>query len=188
MTGTGTETETETGPETAPAGSPEVTFGVDLSRGFTEWLATKRIGLAMTTYQVGKLIMFGLDEKGQLWSYNRNIPRCLGLYVDGDGFRVTGDVQLIRFDIICCRPVRQVRTARMRSMRRASPALPGILISMMSPGRPRVRRSSPTRCSTAWRDPACHMVSGRSGNRTSFPGRLRKTSVIRTVSPYVKVG
>ena len=91
-------TETETGPETAPAGSPGVTFGVDLSRGFTEWLATKRISLAMTTCQVGKLILSGLDEEGQLWSYNRNIPRCLGLCVDGDGFRVTGDVQLIRFD------------------------------------------------------------------------------------------
>ena len=57
----------------------------------------------------------------------------------------------------------------MRPARRASAALPGILISMMSPDRPRACRSSPTRCSTAWRDPACHMVSGRSGNRTSFP-------------------
>ena len=66
MTGTGTETET--GPETAPAGPPEVTFGVDLSRGFTEWLATKRISLAMTTCQVGKLILSGLDEKGQMWN------------------------------------------------------------------------------------------------------------------------
>ena len=67
MTGTGTETET--GPETAPAGPPGVTFGVDLSRGFTEWLATKRISLAMTTCQVGRLILSCLDEEGQLWSY-----------------------------------------------------------------------------------------------------------------------
>ena len=60
-------TETEIRPETAPDGSPEVIFGVDLSRGFTEWLATKRISQAMTTYQVGKLILFGLDEEGDLW-------------------------------------------------------------------------------------------------------------------------
>ena len=41
-----TKTETETEPETVPAGQTEVTFGVDLSRGFTEWLATKWLGLA----------------------------------------------------------------------------------------------------------------------------------------------
>ena len=38
---------TETDPETVPAGQTEVTFGVDLSRGFTEWSATKRLGLAI---------------------------------------------------------------------------------------------------------------------------------------------
>ena len=37
---------TKTEPETVPAGQTEVTFGVDLSRGFTEWLATKRFSLA----------------------------------------------------------------------------------------------------------------------------------------------
>ena len=92
-----TETGTEPGAE-PEAGQTEVKFGVDLSRGFTEWLATKRISLAITTYQVGKLILFGLDEEDKLWSYNRNIGRCLGLCVDGDGFWVTSDAQLIRFD------------------------------------------------------------------------------------------
>ena len=47
-----TKTETETESETVPAGQTEVTFGVDLSRGFTEWSATKRLSLA--THQVGK--------------------------------------------------------------------------------------------------------------------------------------
>ena len=32
---------TKTEPETVPAGQTEVTFGVDLSRGSTEWSATK---------------------------------------------------------------------------------------------------------------------------------------------------
>jgi len=35
-----------------------------------------RISLAITPYQVGKLILFGLDENDQRWSYNRNIARC----------------------------------------------------------------------------------------------------------------
>ena len=51
-------------------------------------------------YQVGKLILFGQDENDQRWSYNRNIARCLGLCVDGDGFRVTNDMQLTRFDTL----------------------------------------------------------------------------------------
>ena len=55
---------TGTGPEAAPAGPPGVTFGVDLSRGFTEWLATKRISLAMTPCQVGRLILSGLGRRG----------------------------------------------------------------------------------------------------------------------------
>ena len=167
MTGTGTETET--GPETAPAGPSGVTFGVDLSRGFTEWLATKRISLAMTTCQVGRLILSGLDEEGQLWSYNRNIPRCLGLCVDGDGFRVTGDVQLIRFDnLLPPGQTGQDGTDALYAPRfscfTGDPDIHDVARPAEGP-----RRSSPTRCSTAWRDPACHMVSGRSGNRTSFP-------------------
>ena len=38
-------------PETVPAGEPGVQFRADLSRGFTEWLATKRTSVAITTYQ-----------------------------------------------------------------------------------------------------------------------------------------
>ncbi len=40
------KTEIRIEPGTVPPGQTEVTFGVDLSRGFTEWLATKRLGLA----------------------------------------------------------------------------------------------------------------------------------------------
>ena len=69
MTGTGPEPM----PETVPADEAGVRFRVDLSRGFTGWLATKRASLAVTTYQVGKLILFGLDEEGGLWSYNRDL-------------------------------------------------------------------------------------------------------------------
>ena len=37
-------------------------------------------------------------KRARCGAVNRNIPCCPGLCVDGDGFRVTGDVQLIRFD------------------------------------------------------------------------------------------
>jgi uncharacterized protein (TIGR03032 family) len=77
---------------------PDVKFGVDMSRGFTEWLETKNVSLALTTYQVRKLIMFGVKEDGGLWSYNRNIGRCMGMAVDDKGFWVTSDTQLLRFE------------------------------------------------------------------------------------------
>lgn len=73
-------------------------FRVDLSRGFTEWLSSKNASLAVTTYQAGKIIMFGLDEETKLWSYNRNIGRCLGMAVSDRGFWVTSDTQLLRFE------------------------------------------------------------------------------------------
>lgn len=78
----------------------DVVFGVDLSRGFTEWLTSKNVSLALTTYQVGKLILFGVKEDGGLWTYNRTIGRCMGLAADETGFWVTSDTQLIRFETL----------------------------------------------------------------------------------------
>lgn len=85
-----------------PAKTPEVVFGVDATRGFTEWLKGKKTSFGVTTYQAGKIILFGVDEadgKGpKLWSFNRNVGRCLGIAVDDKGFWVTSDTQLLRFD------------------------------------------------------------------------------------------
>ncbi|MEE4152768.1 MAG: TIGR03032 family protein [Erythrobacter sp.] len=79
-------------------------FSVDLSRGFEGWLAQQNASLALTTYQVGKLIFFGLDGAGKFWSYNRNIGRCLGLGIGHDPASgrarelwVSSEVQLLRF-------------------------------------------------------------------------------------------
>ncbi len=77
--------------------SQEVKFSVDTSRGFSKWLASQNVSLALTTYQVGKIIFFGTDENGALWTFNRNIGRCLGLSADASGFWVSSDTQLYRF-------------------------------------------------------------------------------------------
>ena len=78
-------------------------FSVNLSRGFEAWLATQNASLAVTTYQVGKLLFFGLDSSGTFWSYNRNIGRCMGLGVKPDlqtgrarDLWVSSNVQLYR--------------------------------------------------------------------------------------------
>jgi hypothetical protein len=72
-------------------GRNDILFSVDTSRGFTEWLASQKASLAVSTYQAGKVILFGVDGAGKLWVYNRNVGRCLGLAADERGFWVTSD-------------------------------------------------------------------------------------------------
>lgn len=80
-----------------PEPAPEVRFSADTSRGFAGWLAAQNVSLALTTYQVGKILFFGTDEEGGLWTFNRNVGRCLGLAADPGGLWVTSDTQLHRF-------------------------------------------------------------------------------------------
>jgi len=91
-----------TGANSKTDAQSDIVFGVDLSRGFTEWLAAKNVSLAVSTYQVGKIIMLGVDQDAQgqrdLWVYNRNIGRCMGMVASGRGFWVTSDTQLLRFE------------------------------------------------------------------------------------------
>ncbi len=84
-------------PTSSDAPPAEPKFSVSLSSGFTEWLAGQNACLAVTTYQVGKVIFLGVSADGALWTYNRNIGRCLGLAADRDGLWVTSDFQLHRF-------------------------------------------------------------------------------------------
>ena len=83
----------------------DVKFGVEISRGFTRWLASQNASIAITTYQVGKIIFFGVDPEDNFWTYNRNIGRCLGIGVDPapkgkppQGFWVSSDIQFYRFE------------------------------------------------------------------------------------------
>lgn len=80
----------------ATQASPEPLFAVNASRGFVDWLREQRASLAVTTYQVGKLLFFGVKPDGKLWVFNRNIGRCLGLAVAGADLWVTGDYQIYR--------------------------------------------------------------------------------------------
>lgn len=71
-------------------------FAVNTSRGFTAWLRQQKASLAVTTYQVGKLFLFGVKPDGKLWVFNRNVGRCLGLAIDGNDLWVTADTQIHR--------------------------------------------------------------------------------------------
>ena len=72
-------------------------FNVTVSNKFTTWLKSHKASLAVTTYQVGKIIFFGINEQDKLWVYNRNVGKCLGLIENDAGFWVSSDTQLYRY-------------------------------------------------------------------------------------------
>ena len=72
-------------------------FELFTSRGFEGWLAARKISIAFTTYQVGKIFFLGLKPDGKLWVFNRDIGRCLGLAISGSDLWVTADSQIYRF-------------------------------------------------------------------------------------------
>ena len=61
-------------------------FQVNTSRGFTAWLKQSGASLAVTTYQVGKLLLFGTRPNETLWvsigtwvavlGWRRKVPTC----------------------------------------------------------------------------------------------------------------
>lgn len=83
---------------TTGAEAPQEVFRADASRGFNAWLESQNASLAITTYRVGKIMFFGLDEKKDLWIFNRNIGRCLGLTSYENGFWVSSNTQFFRFE------------------------------------------------------------------------------------------
>jgi len=84
-------------PHTHPS-PDEPWLEVTSSRGFPDWLAEHRIGLACTTYQTGKLLLLGLRPDGQLAVFERTFNRCMGLWADGQTLWMSSLYQLWRFE------------------------------------------------------------------------------------------
>ena len=59
-------------------------FQLVTSRGFLEWLDAERLSLAVTTYQVGKLLLFGVKPDGRMSIHASSFDRATGLWIDGD--------------------------------------------------------------------------------------------------------
>jgi uncharacterized protein (TIGR03032 family) len=57
---------------------------VTCSRHFTAWMAEQRLSLACTTYQTGKVLLFGRKPDGDMAVFERNFSRCMGLWGDGE--------------------------------------------------------------------------------------------------------
>jgi uncharacterized protein (TIGR03032 family) len=63
-----------------------------------EWMAQHKLSLAFTTYQAGKLFLIGLLPDGKLSLFERTLPRCMGLTIEGNSLYVSSLYQLWRFE------------------------------------------------------------------------------------------
>ncbi len=80
---------------TAPA-EPKVE--ITASRLFVFWLAEQNASIAFTTYQAGKLFFIGLNERGELAIFNRNLARVMGIAVHEQTLWLATLWQLWRFE------------------------------------------------------------------------------------------
>jgi uncharacterized protein (TIGR03032 family) len=71
---------------------------VTCSPGMTRWMAEQNVSLACSTYQTGKLLLFGRKSRGDLAVYERNFTRIMGLYGDGQTLWMSSEYQLWRLE------------------------------------------------------------------------------------------
>jgi uncharacterized protein (TIGR03032 family) len=81
----------------APAAN-EPWLEVSCSRHFSAWMAEHNVGLACTTYQTGKLLLFGRKKDGDLAVFERTFNRCMGLWADGQTIWMNSLFQLWRLE------------------------------------------------------------------------------------------
>ena len=72
-------------------------FSIHFSRLFVSWLEEVQASLMCSTYQAGKVFMFGLGEQGVSIT-ERTFNRCMGLSCQQDTFYLANLYQLWRFE------------------------------------------------------------------------------------------
>ncbi len=85
-------------PSPTPAAAEEPWLKVTCSPGLTGWMAEHDVALACTTYQTGKLLLFGRKPAGELAVFERNFQRCMGLWADGQTLWMSSKYQLWRLE------------------------------------------------------------------------------------------
>ncbi|MGA0613413.1 TIGR03032 family protein [Paracoccus sp. KR1-242] len=85
----------------APAGGVDAANPeplVTCSAGFSDWLETQDIALALTTYQAGRLFFVGRKPDGGIRAHERLIENCQGLWTDGQSLWTSSAFMLWRFE------------------------------------------------------------------------------------------
>lgn len=62
-----------------------------------DWLEEAGCAIAFSTYEAHRLFFLGLGDGGRLKAHERMVPRCQGLYADGNVLWVGGETHLWRF-------------------------------------------------------------------------------------------
>jgi uncharacterized protein (TIGR03032 family) len=78
--------------------STEPKVEISASRLFVSWLAEQNASIAFTTYQAGKLFFIGLNERGEMAVFNRNLARVMGIAAHDQTLWVATLWQLWRFE------------------------------------------------------------------------------------------
>ncbi|QDU54106.1 TIGR03032 family protein [Aeoliella mucimassa] len=77
---------------------PQRTWQPQASAGWTEWMADQQVSLAVTTYQVGKLLLLGLSGNQQLAIAERSFRRAMGVSTDGQSLWLATAYQVWRME------------------------------------------------------------------------------------------
>jgi uncharacterized protein (TIGR03032 family) len=76
----------------------EPALAIVASRNFEAWLEERKVSLAFTTYQAGKLFLVGLGRDGRLSIVERSFERCMGLAGTAQTLWMSSLYQLWRFE------------------------------------------------------------------------------------------
>ncbi|MEO1248840.1 MAG: TIGR03032 family protein [Pseudomonadota bacterium] len=71
---------------------------INTSSQLTAWLAERKVSFAVTTYQTGKLFLFGLQPDGRLSVFERTLNRTMGMVGDDQTLWISSLYQLWRFE------------------------------------------------------------------------------------------
>ena len=82
--------------ETTPA--RQIWLEVFGSRYFSAWLTDHNVSLALTTYQLGKLLVIGRKTDESVSVFERTFSRCMGLWSDGRTIWMSSAYQLWRLE------------------------------------------------------------------------------------------
>ena len=80
-----------------PDDAAAAAFRIDFSRLFEGWFREQNCAIACTTYQAGKVFLFGKGETGVSIA-ERTFARCMGLSARADRFYLASQYQLWRFN------------------------------------------------------------------------------------------
>ena len=73
-------------------------YEITTSRQFLSWLREEQLSLALSTYQIGKLMLLGLKPQGDLSVFERTFGRSMGLAATDNGFYLASLYQIWRLE------------------------------------------------------------------------------------------